>query len=87
MRIVMAVILAGGMALAGCSDQTQQNAEEAAKSAASDVASNTSEVLSEGATAVDKAVDKATDKLDKDGDTKTTSLANVNGGSTTTKTD
>jgi len=48
MRIVMAAVLAGGLALAGCSEQTQDSASEAAKSAAADAASNTSEVLDKG---------------------------------------
>ena len=55
MRIVMAVAVAAGLALAGCSEQTQDSAQEAAKSAAADAASNTSEVLDEGAEALGKA--------------------------------
>ena len=69
MRIVMAAALAAGLALAGCSQETQDSAQQAAKSAAEDAASNTEQVLSEGA----EAVGSAADKLDEDNSANETS--------------
>ena len=82
MRIVTAAALAAGLALAGCSEQTQDSASEAAKSAAADAASNTSEVLDKGA----EAVGNAADKLDNDTSGETSSSTTTSDGTTTTTT-
>jgi hypothetical protein len=78
--VVVTAAIAAGLALAGCSEQTQQSAEEAAKSAAADAASNTSEVLDQGA----EALGKAADKVDTDGSS--TDVTTTASGATTTTT-
>jgi hypothetical protein len=82
MRIVMAAVIAGGLALAGCSQETQDSAQQAAKSAAEDAASNTSEVLDKGA----EALGEAADKVDNDTDGSSSTTATSDGVTTTTTT-
>jgi hypothetical protein len=60
--MIVAAAAAAGLALAGCSEQTQDSAEELAESAAADAAANTEEVLSEGA----QAVGDAAESLDRE---------------------
>ena len=52
MRSILAAAGAAGLMLAGCSEQTQQSAEETVESAAADTAANTEQVLSEARDAV-----------------------------------
>ena len=49
MRTFTLAVLAAGLTLAGCSERTQDNAEEMVESAAADAAANTEQVLEEGA--------------------------------------
>jgi uncharacterized lipoprotein NlpE involved in copper resistance len=61
MRMIVLAASAAGLALTGCSERTQENAEEFAESAAADAAANTEQVLSEGA----EVASTAADSLDK----------------------
>jgi len=79
MRIAI-VALAAGLALAGCSEKTQDAAATAAQNAVSDTATN----LDKASTAVSHAASKIGDN-DKD-DASTTSTSSDAGGSTTTTT-
>jgi hypothetical protein len=82
MRIIIAAAFAAGLVLAGCSEQTQDSAEQAAKSAAADAASNTSQVLDQGA----EALGNAADKVDSATDTDTATTAAGATATTTTTT-
>jgi len=77
MRIAI-VALAAGLALAGCSQKTQDAAATAAQNAVSDTATN----LDKASTAVDKAASKIGDKDNTSTASETTSAD----GSTTTTT-
>lgn len=57
MRMIVIAAATAGLALAGCSEQTQDSAEEFAESAAADAAANTEEVLSEGAAVAGNAAE------------------------------
>ena len=57
MRMIILAASAAALALAGCSESTQDSAEEMVESAAADAAANTEKVLSEGAEAVGDAAD------------------------------
>jgi hypothetical protein len=57
MRIFTLVMLTAGLALAGCSEGTQESAEKMAESAVADAAANTEQVLQEGAEAAGKAAE------------------------------
>ncbi|MXP40811.1 hypothetical protein GRI75_04005 [Altererythrobacter soli] len=57
MRILTLATLTAGLALVGCSERTQDNAEEMVESAAADAAANTEQVLEEGAEAAGNAAE------------------------------
>ena len=79
MRISMAITFAAGLALAGCSQQTQESAASAAHDAVSDTASN----LDQAASAVSGA---ASGIGDNDETTATSTTTSSNGTTTTTTT-
>lgn len=79
MRIVIIGVLATGLALSGCSKQTQESAASAAQGAVSDTASN----LDVASSAVSNA---ASDIGDHDNGTSTNVTSSVSGNTTTTTT-
>jgi hypothetical protein len=80
MRIWMAITLATGLALAGCSQKTQESATSAAEGAVSDTASN----LDQAASAVSGAASDINN--DESSTTSTTSSTTDASGATTTTT-
>ncbi|HSQ97002.1 MAG TPA: hypothetical protein VLM18_13035 [Croceibacterium sp.] len=83
MRIVLAAALVAGLALAGCSQETQKDAAAAASDAATDAASNTQQVLGKASTALGNAASRI---HTGDNDAATTSSTSSSDGATTTTT-
>jgi hypothetical protein len=82
MRIWMAITLAAGLALAGCSQKTQEIAASAGQGAVSDTASN----LDQAASAVSNAASDIGHDNDESSATSTTSSTTGPSGATTTTT-
>ena len=57
MRKLTLAAIAAGIALAGCSERTQDSAQEMVESAAADAAANTEQVLQDGAEAAGQAAE------------------------------
>lgn len=65
MRLTLPVIVIGALALAACSEETQDNAQEMVESAAADTAANTQKVLDQGAEAAGNAAENLAAKADE----------------------
>lgn len=58
MRAILVAATAAGLALAGCSEQTQESAGEMVESAADDVAANTERAIAEAERTIDNIGDE-----------------------------
>lgn len=57
MRTIFGTVAVASLVLAGCSERTEDSAEEMVESAAADAAANTEQVLEEGAEAIGSAAE------------------------------